>query len=99
MQTLAEFFESINSWLGVESGLELVFNPYFLGLSLAAFLYAVIKGWKYLACIIAGMVGTAVIINYLFPQDTTDLIQLVKFVGACGGLAIVLIYVGFIRGD
>jgi hypothetical protein len=50
-----------------------------------------------MAIIIAGFIGTSVIVHYLYPGDSSDLSALLQFVAALGGLALVLVYFGFIK--
>lgn len=97
METLANFFESINRLLGVSGPRELIVNPIFIGLCIVFFLYSLFTGMRYFAVTIAGLLGVALIIHYLFPSDTSNLSDLITFVGALGVLAIVLVYFGFIR--
>jgi hypothetical protein len=37
------------------------------------------------------------IFKYLYPAESSDLLQLVKFLGAMGGFGMLLIYFGFVR--
>jgi len=97
MQTLADFFDWINNLLGVKSGAELVFHPVIIGLLIVMFIYSVIMHMKYFSLCIAGIIGGAAIFTYMFPADTSNLVELIKFVGAMGGLGLVLLYLGFIR--
>ncbi len=97
MEGLARFFEWINQLIGVKDSTDLVWNPYFLGLLLAMFIYSLITRWKAFYLGIAGLVGVAICVKYLYPSDTSDLFALIKFLAACGGVALVLIFLGFIR--
>jgi len=97
MEAMAEFFEWINSLLGVKSGSELIFHPVVIGLFVVMFIYSVIMRMKYFALSIAGIVGGAAIFVYMFPADSSNLSELLKFVAAMGGLGLVLLYLGFIR--
>ncbi|MBI5252101.1 MAG: hypothetical protein HY912_21610 [Desulfomonile tiedjei] len=97
METLANFFESINKFLGVSTPMELVFHPVFMGVMIVLFLYALFTGMKYFAITVGGLMGGAAVIHYLYPQQASDLGGLIKFVGAMGALGLVLLYIGFIR--
>jgi len=97
MDTLANFFESINRLLGVSGPGELVFHPVFIGLCVAIFIYAVATGQKFLAVGIGGLMGGAAIFHYLYPEDSSHLGELLKFIAAMGGLALLVVYFGFIR--
>jgi hypothetical protein len=97
METMANFFESINRLLGVTGPAELVMHPAFLGLCFVVFIYAVITRMKYFALILAGLMCGALIFHYLYPEQSSNLGDLLKFVAAMGGLVLVLVYLGFIR--
>lgn len=97
MEAMANFFESINRFLGVGGPGELVMHPVFLGICLAAFIYALVTHMKYFALILAGLMGGAVIFHYLYPAEGSNLGDLLSFIVAMGGLALVLVYLGFIR--
>jgi hypothetical protein len=97
MEAIARFFDSINNYLGVSSPSELMIHPYFIGLCVALFLYALISGMKYMAVVIGGVIGTSVIVHYLYPADTSQLGDLLWFVLALGGMGLVLLYFAFIR--
>jgi hypothetical protein len=97
METMSDFFEWINGLLGVTGPRELVMHPVFLGLCLAVFIYAVLTRMKYLALTLAGLMGGALIFNYLYPEQGSDLGSLLTFIAAMGGLVLVLVYLGFIR--
>ncbi|MEW6350329.1 MAG: hypothetical protein AB1646_14775 [Thermodesulfobacteriota bacterium] len=97
MEALAGFFDAINQLLGVKEASELVWNPYFLGLMLAMFIYALVKRWKVFYLGIAGIMGIAICVKYLYPEDTSNLFDLIKFLAACGGVGVVLIFLGLIR--
>jgi hypothetical protein len=97
MEAMANFFEWINSLLGVKSGSELVFHPVVIGLFIVLFIYSVIMHMKYFALCIAGVVGGAALFSYMYPADTSNLLELLKFIAAMGGLGLVLLYLGFIR--
>jgi hypothetical protein len=97
METMANFFESINRLLGVTGPGDLVMHPAFLGLCFAVFVYAVITRMKYFALILAGVMGGAVIFHYLYPEQGSNLGDLLRFIAAMGGMVLVLVYLGFIR--
>lgn len=97
MDALANFFDAINRFLGVSGPGELIAHPVFIGICIVAFLYTLFTGMKYFAVGIAGVLGTTAIIHYLYPADTSNLGELLTFVGVLGLLAIVLVYFGFIR--
>jgi hypothetical protein len=97
METMTQFFEWINSLLGVQSGGELVFHPVFIGSCVALFVYGLVKGFKWLYLPVATVLGGGVIYNYLYPQDSSQLGDLLGFLGAMGALALVVVYFGFIR--
>jgi hypothetical protein len=97
METLANFFDWINQLLGVSGPGELVMHPVFLGLCFVAFIYALVTHMKYFALILAGLMGGAVIFHYLYPEQSSNLNELVTFIAAMGGLALLLVYLGFIR--
>ena len=97
MEAMANFFESINRLLGVSGPGELVMHPVFLGVCLAAFIYALVARMKYFALTLAGLMGGAVIFHYLYPEQSSNLGDLLSFIVAMGGLALVLVYLGFIR--
>lgn len=97
METMAKFFEWINTVMGVKSGGELIFHPVIIGIFIVIFIYSVIMRMKYFTLGIAGLVGGATIFNYMFPADTSNLVELIKFIGAMGALGLVLLYLGFIR--
>ncbi len=97
MESLANIFDAVNRFLGVNGPKELLFSPVFLGACLVAFLYTLFTGMKYLAVLIGGLIGSAIIIHYLYPADPSQLGDLFTFVGAMGGLALLLVYLGFIR--
>ncbi len=97
MDAMANFFEWINQLFGVQSGAELVFHPIFIGIAAAALIYALIRGMKVLGLTILGLMGGAAGVYYLYPENSSNLTELVKFLGAMGGLALILVYFGFIR--
>ena len=97
MESMAKFFDSINKLLGIKDAGELVFHPAFIGLCLVLFIYSLIKGWKGFYLSIAGILGGGVIFKYLYPAESSDLFQLVKFLGAMGVLGLILVYLGFVR--
>jgi hypothetical protein len=97
METLANFFEAINRLLGISGPGELVVHPVFIGICIVGFLYTLFTGMKYFAVGIAGVLGTTVITHYLYPQDTSNLGDLLTYVAVLGAMAIALVYFGFIR--
>jgi hypothetical protein len=97
METMSNFFESINRLLGVSGPGELIMHPVFLGLCFAFFIYAVVTRMKYFALILAGVMGGAVIFHYMYPAEGSNLRDLLSFIAAMGGLVLVLVYLGFIR--
>ncbi|MDQ7783009.1 MAG: hypothetical protein RDU20_09030 [Desulfomonilaceae bacterium] len=97
METLAKFYDSINRLLGVTTPGELVFHPAFIAFCIIAFIYFVVTRMKYFAVGIGGLVGGAAIVHYLYPSNTSNLPELIKFLAAMGGLALVLVYIGFVR--
>jgi hypothetical protein len=97
MNALSDFFDKINNSLGVNNPTDLIINPWFMGLCIAAFLFTLFLRMKYLALGIAGFLGFGVIIHYYYPIEVSDLGDLLKFVGIMGGYALVLLYFGFIR--
>ena len=97
METMAKFYDSINRLLGVSTPGELVFHPAFIAFCIIAFIYFVITRMKYFAIAIGGLVGGAAIVHYLYPSSTSHLAELVKFLAAMSGLALLLVYIGFVR--
>jgi hypothetical protein len=97
METMANFFESINRFLGVTGPGELLMHPAFLGLCFAFFIYAVVTRMKFFALALAGVMVGAVIFHYLYPAEGSKLGDLLTFVAAIGALVLVLVYFGFIR--
>jgi hypothetical protein len=97
METLANFFEWINELFGVSSGGELLFHPVFLGFCIAMIILSIAMHWKASGIIFSAMLGGAVCFRYLWPENTSNLGELVKFLAAAGGLALVLVYFAFIR--
>ncbi|MBM4325617.1 MAG: hypothetical protein FJ118_00510 [Deltaproteobacteria bacterium] len=97
METMARFFDWINRLFGVESGGELLFHPVFIGFFIVAFVYCLIKGWKYSALTVFSFMGGALIFSYLYPEDSSNLGDLLFFLGAMGALALFVVYLGFIR--
>ena len=97
MEAMASFFESINKLLGVSGPGELVFHPVFIGLCIAIFIYSLIKGYKFMSVGIFLVMGGAIVFHYLWPEDTSNLTALVKFMAAMGGLALVCVYLAIIR--
>jgi hypothetical protein len=97
MQSLANFFDSLNETLGVKTPTELLFSPYFIGLAVVIFIYALYMGWKVFYLAIGALMGFALIYRHLYPQSSSDLSALVYFLGACALWALVLIYLGFVK--
>lgn len=97
METMSQFFDQINKLMGIQHASELLFHPVFIGVLIVLFIYSVIKGWKGFYLSIAGLLGGGVIFKYLYPADSSDLLQLVKFLGAMGLYGMLLIYLGFVR--
>jgi uncharacterized membrane protein YeaQ/YmgE (transglycosylase-associated protein family) len=97
METMSNFFESINRLLGVSGPGELLMHPAFLGLCLAFFIYAVVTHMKYFALTLAGLMGGTVIFHYLYPEQGSNLGDLLTFVATIGAMVLVLVYLGFIR--
>jgi hypothetical protein len=98
MQGMTHFFESINRYLGVGGPGDLIFHPAFVGLCLVIFIYATWVGMKYISIPIGGLMGGGVIYHYLWPKgDSSGLGDLLTAFGAFGALALLLVYVGFIR--
>jgi hypothetical protein len=97
MEALTNFFEAINKFLGVSTPGELLFHPVFVGTCIVLFIYALATGMRYFAVVMAGFMGGAAIIHYMYPENASDLAQLMKFVAAMGGLGLVLVYFGFLR--
>ncbi|AFM24000.1 hypothetical protein [Desulfomonile tiedjei] len=97
METMSNFFEAINRFLGVSTPGELVFHPVFMGVCIVIFLYTLFTGMKYFAVGLAAIMGGAAIIHYFYPENSSNLSELIKFVGIMGAFALVLIYFGFVR--
>jgi hypothetical protein len=97
MQTLADFFERINEALGVSTPTEMLFSPYFIGLCVVIFIYALYKGWKPFYLAIGALMGFALLHRHLYPESSSDLTSLIYFLGACALWALVLIYLGFVK--
>jgi hypothetical protein len=97
METMANFFEWINRLLGVTGPGELVMHPVFIGFCLVAFIYSVITHMKYFALALGGLMGGALIFHYLYPEQSSNLNDLLTFIVAMGLLALLLVYLGFIR--
>jgi len=97
MQTLANFFESINRLLGVSGPGELIFHPVFIGICVVLLLYGVARRKKFLVLALGGLMGSALIFHYLYPRDATNLTDLVTFIAAMGLFALLLVYFAFVR--
>jgi len=72
-------------------------HPVFIGLCVLVIVYAVFTGLKWLSVPALGLVGGALIYVYLYPEDASNLMALMKFLLAMGGLALLMVYFGFIR--
>ncbi|MFC1833300.1 hypothetical protein ACFL2Q_01030 [Thermodesulfobacteriota bacterium] len=97
MESVTKLFESFNEFLGIEKASDLLSNPIFIAICVAFLVYSLIKGWKIFSLGILAMLGGALIVVHLYPEDTSNLAELMKFFGAMGGMALVIIYFGFIR--
>ncbi len=97
MEALSNFFEAINQFLGVSGPGDLVVHPVFIGICIVAFIYTFFTGMKYFAVGLAGLLGTSLIVHYMYPSDTSNLGELLTFIAALGAMALVLVYLGFIR--
>lgn len=97
METMARFFDSINRLMGVKSQGELIFHPVFIGVCIIVFIYCLVKRMKYFCIAIAGLMGGALIFHYMYPADSSNLTQLIKFIAAMIGLALFLAYLAFIK--
>jgi hypothetical protein len=97
METLGHFFESINQLLGVTGPGELIFHPVFIGICVVLFLYGVFAGKKVLAVGLGGLMAGALVFKYLYPEDASQLGTLIKFLAAMGGVALLVVYFGFVR--
>jgi hypothetical protein len=97
MEALSNFFEGINGFLGVQGPGDLLMHPVFIGLCVAGFIAALLMRMKFMALAIAALVGGALVFHYTYPESSADLTGLIKFLVSMGALALVLIYLGFIR--
>ena len=97
METLGNFFDSINRLLGVQGPGELIMHPVFIGLCVVGFICALAMRMKYMALAIAALMGGALVFHYTYPASSADLPELFKFLASIGALALLLIYFGFIR--
>lgn len=97
MHYLTNFFEWINSLLGVTGPRELVSHPVFIGICVALLLYAVARRRKFMILGFGGLMGSAVIFHYLYPKDSTNLTDLITFIAAMGLFALLLVYFAFVR--
>lgn len=97
METMARFFDSINRMLGVQSQGELIFHPVFIGLCIVAFIYCLVKRMKYFSISIASLMGGVAIFHYLYPSDSSNLTDLIKFIVAMIALALLMAYLAFIK--
>jgi hypothetical protein len=97
MQTLTNFFESINKLLGVSGPGELIVHPVFIGLCVILFLYALARRRKFLILGIGGFMGSAAIFHYFYPKDSSNLTELITFLAIMGVFALLLVYFSFVR--
>lgn len=97
MEAMAQFFEWINRMLGVKSQGELIFHPVFIGVCIVLFIYCLVKRMKYFAIGIAALLGGALIFHYMYPSDSSNLTELIKFIAAMIGLALLMAYLAFIK--
>ncbi len=97
MESMARFFDSINRMFGVQSQGELIFHPVFIGVCIVAFIYCLAKGMKYFCIGIAGLMGGAAIFHYMYPAESSNLTELIKFIAAMIGLALLMAYLAFIK--
>jgi hypothetical protein len=97
MDTLASFFDWINDLLGVSSGSELIVHPVFIGFCVLLLLYAFLAGQKIIGLIMVGLLGGGAITHYLYPPGNPQLSDLLTYLAAMAGLAMLIIYFGFIR--
>ncbi len=97
METLSNFFDWINDLLGVSSGFELVTHPVVIGFCALFFVYAWYSGQKYVALGLFGLLAGSASYYYLYPKDSAQLHDLLIFLAAMGGIALLRIYFGFIR--
>lgn len=98
MQSLTNFFEAINQYLGVTGPGDLLFHPVFIGFCLVLFIYSTWVGMKYISLPIGALMGGGVIYHYLWPKgEEAGLGDLVWAFLAFGALGLVLVYIGFIR--
>jgi hypothetical protein len=97
MQTMANFFESINRLLGVGGPGELIFHPVFIGVCILLFLYALARRRKILTLGVGALMGFAAAFHYLYPRDSSNLTELLTFLVAVGLIALFLVYFAFVR--
>jgi hypothetical protein len=97
METLASFFDWVNDLLGVTSGSQLMVHPVFLGFCVILLLYAFLAGQKFIGLAMVGLLGGGTITHYLYPPGNPPLTDLLTYLAAMAGLAMLLIYFGFIR--
>lgn len=97
MEALTNFFQSINQMLGVAGPGELIFHPVFLGICMVLFLYGLFAGKRFMAVGLGAFMAGAAIFHYLYPEDSSQLGELIKFLAAMGAVALIAVYFGFIR--
>jgi hypothetical protein len=97
METLANFFDWINDLLGVSGAGELVTHPVFIGVCVIILIYAFLTGQKYIALGVFGLIGGGLTYYYLYPKGTVQLYDLLSFLAVMGVIALVILYLGFIR--
>ena len=97
MESMAKFFDAINKFLGVEKPSDLVFHPVFIVICIAMLIYSIIKGWRFFAVGIYFVLAGAIVFHYLYPANSSNLGELIKFIGAMGVVGLIGVYFGFIR--
>ena len=97
METLMNFFDWINDLLGVSSAAELATHPVFIGFCVLFLIYAWFSGQKYIALGLFGLLAGSAGYYYLFPKDSAALFDLLFFLLVMGAVALIIIYLGFIR--
>ena len=97
METLANFFDWINDLLGVSGSGELSTHPVFIGLCVIIFVYAWLTGQKYIALGVFGIVSGSLAYYYFYPKGSVQIWDLLSFLAIMGGIALVILYFGFIR--
>ncbi|MCA1960684.1 MAG: hypothetical protein LDL33_07800 [Desulfomonile sp.] len=97
MEAMADLFDKVNNFLGVQGPAELLMSPWFIGFLIVVLFYSLIKGMKYFSVITAGVLAGTAIYHYTFPEDTSDLKALIVFFLCMGALLLGLVYFAFIR--